>query len=573
MTQTVSSHTKEVLSEMYIHIWLHLVFPGSQCRSPFIKSHQKTEPLFQKRVSPNSKRLLRQKSDCSNRTYETEDNFVACQDLTSRSSQRLQHLERTLLSLRSQCRVLRGSGGCLKGCITGLSASGQAEFYHHPQSAVFSQHYAQLQHLLEQRAQLLFLHEYGRRCRAANCFISRLGDVLGKAHLLANMDQSTKEQSNSSWTLDLRVMCEELQVHVGHWDMLYARVRSDPFLRSVLVTRTEMLDSIQRALWLLGQQALLLMENCMHTVLKALAAAQLVSVPRDPLEDLLSAVELYNHVVVNPRSQKRAAAWSCQVFSTSDCSQIGSGLPRKHVRPRALLVVEIMKIVARHRAQIAARQLYSWTCQQSDLLSLAGQNGMNWRDLDCSDFLVSPTSDQFKSVLDASSNKPLHNFWSSSMPLFVFAHRDSEDIQETLFQVLESSTNLLAPHVPRRPQLDRSAPAKRSHRSSGREENNNPKLYPSHIPSSVQQMDPSSSGACVALFSQYRDLLWREFDKAVIKHFYYPSHNTALGGMNQWNDQMVFLLVRWLKHACKEGTTIKDGVYTFFFCLFVCLLI
>ncbi|MCJ8733867.1 hypothetical protein PDJAM_G00228600 [Pangasius djambal] len=535
----------EILPEKY---WSKDKHDGSQYQGPFTKSRQKTDPLFQKRFSPNLKPLLRQKSDSSSWNYENED-FVACQDLTSRSSQRLQHLQHTLLSLKSQCHVLRGSGGCVKGCITGFSTSAEAEFYHHPQAAAFSQHYAQLQHLLEQRAQLLLLHEYGRRCRAANCFISRLGDVLGKARLLASRGQSSKEQANCSWNLDLRALCEELQVHISHWDMLYARVRSDPFLRTVFSGRTEMLGSMQRRLWLLGQQALLLMENCMHILLKALAAAQLVCVPRDALEDMLSAVEIYNHVVANPRSQKRAAAWSLQFLFDSDSSQIRPGSPRKHVRPGTLLVVEITRIVARHRAQIAARQLYSWTCQQTDLLSLAGQTSMKWGDLDCPDLLVPPTTDQSRSILDESPKKPLQ---SSSLPLFVFAHRDREDILETLFQVLVSSADLLAPHIPKRPQLDRSASAERSRRASGQEENNIPKLYPSRIQNAVQRMDLSNLDARVALFSQYRDMLWREFGKAVIKHFYYPSHNCILGGMNQWNDQMVFLLVRWLKQACKE---------------------
>lgn len=530
---------------MYIQI--PAVFPGSQNQGVLTKSLQKTDVLFQKSFSSSLKHLLRQKSDSWN--YENEDHFVACQDFTSRSSQRLQHLEQTLLSLRSQCRVLYGSGGCPRGCITGLSTSGESDFYHHPQAAAFSQHYAQLRHLLEQRAQLLFLHEYGRRCRAANCFISRLGDVLGKACLLASRGQSSKEQA---WNLDLRAMCEELQVHVGHWDMLYARVRSDPFLRTVFSTRTEMLGSMQRGLSLLRQQALLLMENCMHTVLKALAAAQLGCVPKAALEDLLSAVELYNHVVANPRAQKRTAARSLQLWLISDCSQIKSGLPRKPVRPGALLVVEIMKIVAQHRAQIAARQLYSWTCQQTDLLCLAGQTSMKWKDLDCPDLLVPPASDQSNTILDEFSNKPLHSFWSSSLPLLMFAHRDKEDILETLFQVLESSTNLLAPHVPKRPQLDRNTSAERIRRASGRD------VHPSHIQSSVQQ-DQSNLEVCMGHFYQYRDMLWQEFGEAVVKHFFYPSHNAVLGGMNQWNNPMKFLLVRWLKHACKEGTTIKCG--------------
>ncbi|XP_060741775.1 uncharacterized protein ccdc142 [Tachysurus vachellii] len=521
---------------------------GPQYQQLFIKSHQKTDPLFQRCFSTNSKLPLRQKRDSWN--YENEDHFIACQDFTSRSSQRLQHLEHTVLSLSSQCRVLHGSGGSLRGCIRGLSTSEEVEFYYHPQAAVFSQHYAQLQHLLEQRAQLLFLHEYGRRCRAANCFISRLGDVLGKARLLASRVQSSNEQVNASWDLDLRAMCEELQVHLGHWDMLYARVCSDHFLQTVLFSHTEMVGSMQRGLWLLGQQAMLLIENCMHTVIKALAATQLACVPRDALEDLLSAVELYNHVIAKPRAQKKAEDWSLQTLFTSDCSHMRSGLPRKHVRPGALSVVEILRITAQLRAQIAAMQLYSWTCQQTDLFSLSGKTSMKWGYWDCPSLLIPPASGQ--PILDQSPKKTLNSFWSSNLPLFMFAHQDREDIMETLFHVLVSSTDLLDPHIPKRPQWDRNVSAEKSCRASGREENNYPEKCPSRIQTTDKQMDLSSLDACVALFCQYRDILWREFGKALIKLFYYPSHSSILGGMNQWNDQRMFLLFGWLMQACKE---------------------
>ncbi|XP_036425233.1 uncharacterized protein ccdc142 [Colossoma macropomum] len=532
-------------------------YDGSRSHSPFTKSLQKAEALFRIRFNPSLKWLLRQKSEGSCWDYENEDNFVACQNLTSRSSMRLQRLEQNLLSLSSQCRVLRGLGGCLQGCITGLSTSMEAEFYHHPQAAAFSQHYGQLQQLLEQRAQLLFLHEYGRRCRVASCFVTRLGDVLEKARLLLAGGQAA-EQPGSPWNLGLRAMCEELQLHVSHWDLLCARARSDPSLRPVLFSRTEMLGSMRRALWLLGLQAVLLMEQCIHTTLLALAAAQLGRVPRDALGDLLAAVELYNHIVAYQRSQRRAAAWSSQMLFRADWSQIRSRLPRKSSRPAPFPVVQLMTILAQRRAQIAAQQLYDWTCQQTDLISLAGQPSTEWTHLGPPDALTpTPTAESSPDMIpDQPSQKPLHGFWSSNLPFSLFVRRDREYL-EILFQVLVSSTDLLAPHIPKRPPLNRVDTAEgateRNHRASEGEERllNRPKLASSRH-KAIQWMDLSKSDACVELFSQYRDMLWREFDRTVIYYFYYQSHNTILGGVSQWNYQMVFLLVRWLKHACKE---------------------
>ncbi|KAI4887896.1 hypothetical protein NFI96_012472 [Prochilodus magdalenae] len=529
-------------------------YDGSRYQSPFTKSLQKAEALFRIRFNPSLKWLLRQKSEgCWD--YENEDNFVACQNLTSRSSIRLQRLEQNLLSLSSQCHVMRGFGGCLRGCITGLSDSLEADFYHHPQAAAFSQHYAQLQQLLEQRAQLLFLHEYGRRCRVANCYVKRLSDVLEKACLLLAAGQ-TAEQPSSTWNLRLRAMCEELQLHVSHWDLLCARARSDPSLRPVLFSRTEMLGSMRRALWLVGLQAMMLMEQCLHTALLAIAATQLGRIPRDALEDMLTAVELYNHTVAYQRSQQRAAAWSSQILFRSDCSQVKSCLPRKSSRPTPFPVVHLMTILAQRRAQIAAQQLYDWTCQQTDLISLAGQPSTEWTHLGppvSFTHAFAQAEGSPDAVPDQPPKKPLHSFWSSNLPFSMFVRRDREYL-EILFQVLVSSTDLLAPHVPKRPPLDRADTAEdateRRRRVSEGEERllNRPKLASSRH-KAIQWMDLSKSDACVELFQQYRDMLWREFDRTVIFYFYYQSHNT---GVSQWNYQMVFLLVRWLKHACKE---------------------
>ncbi|XP_072520100.1 uncharacterized protein ccdc142 [Salminus brasiliensis] len=548
----------EILSEEYLS---KDKYDGCRYQGPFTKSLQKAEALFRIRFNPSLKWLLRQKSDGSCWDYESEDNFVACQNLTSRSSMRLQRLEQNLLSLSSQCRVLRGLGGCLRGCVTGLSASGEADCYHHPQAAAFSQHYGQLQHLLEQRALLLFLHEYGRRCRVANCFVTRLGDVLDRARvLLANGGGQAARQPSSTWNLGLQAMCEELQLHVSHWDLLCSRARSDLFLRPVLFSHTEMLCSMRRALWLLGLQALLLMEHCIHTALLALAAAQLGRVPRDALEDLVAAVELYNHIV----AQQRATAWSSQILFRSDWYHIRQCLPRKSARPAPFPVVHLMKILAQRRAQIAAEQLYHWTCQQTDLISLAGHTSTEWTNSGPSDPLQPSSCTSALATVEISPDaipdepprKRLHSFWSSNLPFSAFVRRDREYL-EILFQVLVSSTDLLAPHIPKRPPLDRAHTAdsamESNHRASEGEERllNRAKTASSRH-KAIQWMDLSKSDACVELFSQYRDMLWREFGRAVIHCFYYHSQSPILGSVNQWNYQMVFLLGKWLKHACKE---------------------
>ncbi|XP_062856392.1 uncharacterized protein ccdc142 [Trichomycterus rosablanca] len=478
------------------------------------------------RFGPNLKNLLRRRSDEDSLDYENEDSFVACEDLTSRSSLRLQHLELTLLGLSSQCHVLQGAGGCPRGHVKGLSTS-EADFYHHGQAAAFSQHYAQLQHLLEQRAQLLFLHEYGRRCRAANCLLSRLAEVLERARLLIpNRERSSEEKPRSCWNLGLRGLCEELQVNVSHWDLLSTRWRSDAFLRHVSITRCrEMLGSMRRNLWLLGLQALLLMEQCINTQLLALASAQMVCVPRDALEDLLSAVELYNHVIMYQRSQQRAASWSLHIM-------LSSGLPRKSARPAPFSVVEIMRILAQRRAHVASEKLYSWACQQTELVSLAGQPSMPWED-----WIQATPND----ILDESPKSTSHR--ASSMPFLLISQHERKEILETFLQALAFSSDLIATDA-KHSDMKRNLRVRRLHRR--------PTDKPSSPYRVVQELDSSMTDPCLELFSQYSKMYWTEFPEAFRKHFCYQFHDGVLGGVNQWNYQMVFLLVKWLRRTCKE---------------------
>lgn len=61
-------------------------------------------------------------------------------------------------------------------CPRGPSLEGSV--LHHPLSSTLGGHYGALWTLLEQRAQLLFVHEYARRARSAAGFVSRLKTLL-----------------------------------------------------------------------------------------------------------------------------------------------------------------------------------------------------------------------------------------------------------------------------------------------------------------------------------------------------------------------------------------------------------
>ncbi|KAK7138461.1 hypothetical protein R3I94_013933 [Phoxinus phoxinus] len=499
--QSRPSDLSEILPEEYIS---NDKFDASWYQGPFTKSLQRAEALFRARLNPSLKWLMRQKSRDGSWDSESE----------SCSSRSVQRLGQALPSLGSQCLALRdpASGARPFGCVTNLALpSSPEEFHHHSQAPAFTQHYCQLQHLMEQRSQLLFLSEYARRTHLASCFVSQLASVLERTRLLL----ADREQPNSTWSLSLKALCLDMQVHVNHWHLLRTKARTDRGLRRVLFIRVETLASMRRTLNLLGSQAVWLMEQCIHTALRALAEAQPDRVPRDALVDLLCAVELFNQILQDKGSSGL---------------DYGSDWLRN---ARPFPVERLMMILARSQAKKAAEQLYTWSSQQSNLLNIAN----NPR------FASSPAINTHTAV-DEASRKPVHSRWSSNLPFASFISRDRECL-DTLFQVLVTSTNLLAPHIPRNPALDLEDSMVVCRRASEGEER---PLSRPRMPCRTVGLDLGQ----MKLFSHYKELLWSEFGEAGARLFRYQSCNCALGSLNLWNEEALTLLVSWLRHSCSE---------------------
>ncbi|XP_058654683.1 uncharacterized protein ccdc142 isoform X4 [Onychostoma macrolepis] len=526
-------------------------------QGPFTKSLQRAEALFRNRFNPSLKWLMGQKDkDCS---WDSESESIT----SSCSSRNIQRLGQTLQSLSSQCHTLRNpaSGGRLFGCVIGLSSSEEDDFYHHHQFAAFSQHYSQLQHLMDHRAQLLFLHEYSRRTHVATCFVVQLDSVLEKTHLLLADRGQVAEQPNSTWNLSLRALCQEMQVHINHWDLLWANAQSDFRLRRVLFSRVKTLASMRQTLHFLGFQALWLMERCIHTALSALAAAQLDRVPRDALVDLLCAVELYNQIVEDKWIQGTTSACDSELMFSSYGPQLGSVLLRNRTGPKKFPIEQLMMILAQSQAQKAAEQLYTWSSQQSNLLHMAkkpnkfkshfAHPNLNSQLSSSPEINIHTVQLEPQAAVNEVPQKPLHSLCSSNLPFSSFISRDRECL-DTLFQVLVTSTNLLASLIPKKPLLDRTADLEDyvliCHGASEGEERllNRPRM--TSRTHNVAAMDLRKSDAYMKLFSYYKKLLWREYRKAVVRHFYCQPYNSTLGSINQWNDEMVLHFVTWLKH-------------------------
>ncbi|XP_069033633.1 uncharacterized protein ccdc142 isoform X1 [Embiotoca jacksoni] len=274
-----------------------------------------------------------------------EEHLVVAHNLVSRSSARLLRLQQALLTVAPQWQLVAGTQtGSPQACVKGLPVEGCVLLL--PSS---SSSFRALWRLLEQRALLLFMHEYWKRARLASAYISSLSRLL--------------VQQQTPFRVGLSSLTQELQVHLNHWSCLFSKVHSDPYLRPVLVEQSGLLVQIQQTLDLLGLQALVLADCYVCASVSAVAQTQ-YSVPKEVLEDVLAGTELYNQAVEEQRGQNSASQLRTAVLQPAHRSTLDLGLPKTR-KTQTFSIKQLMVTLAVHHAETAAKQLHDWASGQS----------------------------------------------------------------------------------------------------------------------------------------------------------------------------------------------------------------
>ncbi|KAF7644977.1 hypothetical protein LDENG_00212750, partial [Lucifuga dentata] len=170
--------------------------------------------------------------------------------------------------------------------------------------------------------------------------------------------------SRSSLRVGLGLLVEDLRVHLNHWSCLSSKARSDCFLKAVLSQRSRLLEEMKQTLDSLALQALVLMEHYVDVILSAVAQTDLKSVPREVLEDILTGTYLYNQTVEEQRGQHSAPQRRTLVLHQAHCSRLTSH-SSNYRGPAAFPLKELMKILAIHHAEMAARHVHHWASEHS----------------------------------------------------------------------------------------------------------------------------------------------------------------------------------------------------------------
>ncbi|XP_060103429.1 coiled-coil domain-containing protein 142 [Heteronotia binoei] len=336
----------------------------------------------------------------------------------------------------------------------------QAAFSYHATWSSTARHCATLHALLQQRHHLHLARHYSQRLKAASDFVQRLRTAEGSL-LLASKRQEAR------WGRQLRGLCEELRTHTAHWEALQRHMRSDPWLRPLLLQRQEPVLRMKQAFSLLALQGLCLLEHCLEALLRQLAHPP--GLPPAALSDFFQGLDIYNQVVREQPWQHCSVALWTEPGSSSDLQgELGP--------PAAFPVERVLGLLAAERGQRAA-------CKLSQLLlglqaEASGAEG-------------SPEAWLPEASLQAGEGGP-----SLCAELQALGQAEEEHLLRILGELV-ASTRSLWHHLLSRPKQERPPEGPEASDAT-----------PLPAWKAVRWLDASYSEAAGALWAQYRPLFW-----------------------------------------------------------------
>ncbi|XP_030402945.1 coiled-coil domain-containing protein 142 isoform X2 [Gopherus evgoodei] len=501
---------------------------GCSSLSGFAKSLQKAEALLWNCVNPSVRRLLQQHASASAYNSDEED--------SPGTLTRLAQVEHSFLGLsRCLCVQENPRTETFQGHVKpATSDTAQGAFSYHPVHPCVAKHCATLHALLQHRHRLRLSREYSHRLKRASDFVR---------HLLALLVLKDRG-GDPGGSRQLRGLCEELRTHTSHWSGLQRKMRSDPWLRELLLQPHESVTHMKQALDLLALHAIRLVERYVEVQLHCLARASPAAVSPAQLSDLFQGLEIYNHLL-SDQALERASGEPGTDPAT----------PLRHkgevgVGAQAYPIGRVLGVLAAERGRLAAHRLHQLLLHRAQRDSL---EQVHWENA-----VVPWSTDRSSSETDVGSCGPpiVEGLPSLSEELQVLCREDKE-LLDLVLGVLVASTDTLWHHVLKRPKQKPLAeedqePLMAPAASLDLDE----RLSPASLPSwkSVRWLDAFYSEAAEVLYAQYRPLFWEATTTSLAHHLELRQDQAQpCGGLPQCTERAAAALAQALSQALSQA--------------------
>ena len=510
----------------------------------------------------------------------------------------LEHARSTAEALNHTFKVLKPGNHVSK-----RSAENSSGFTHCRHGVTLGKKYGQLCELIEARASLQLIRDYTSRINAASMFVKDLESVTreecqmwyGISHNCLSGPPETKLEC-------LSAICEDLRVHMNHWNSIKQLIHTDKWLRTLLPSLCTEMDIVRQKLAHLRNIAMWWIDRLIHVGFRVLAHCDPERLGHDALWSITRGLEDFNNIVTEVKAEnqhemmgtpKQAMLFHGGGSQTLHCSSLSLA----HFNPaqsnsiknlgeslKPIPFSRVLNLLACERAKYAAastQEFFTTSEEYLNLLLKEKQSAFSWVEnpqrqragkvgTETSDYhSASGSHVSLSTAMLKVGNSVAPDLSKLHSPLGEFARRE-QNFANKFLQIVCHSTSLL-----RKPNTcgfgQRIHPASRKSQS-----NNAPKASKAHAPSRNHDDEPALSksdpkrksvswgdAAEVTIISQltqrYVDLLWQYFGN----HFVEFLRNPIWGGIDNTLDHLgnmvlipdigIMLLVRMIQQTCLKG--------------------
>ncbi|XP_064602487.1 uncharacterized protein LOC135468263 isoform X2 [Liolophura sinensis] len=175
-----------------------------------------------------------------------------------------------------------------------------SSFTHCTNGMSIARQYAQLRHLMEEQAILDFVRDYVFRIKALTAFVKDLENLVYNEYQTwySIMHNSLTHAPNSK-LFCLTTVCEDLRIHVNHWNCIKQRLYTDRWLKTSQKRLSFELDLVRQVLFKLQDCAIWWVERLIKIGLEVFGNSDGESVTQDMLWNICRGMEEFNSIVTS----------------------------------------------------------------------------------------------------------------------------------------------------------------------------------------------------------------------------------------------------------------------------------
>lgn len=269
---------------------------------------------------------------------------------------------------------------------------GGSHFVHCKRAAKLGCYYSRLQYLLEERAWMELLRDCVYRVCSTQQYVEELTGLLTAEYkTVYAIRHGCVVEAPVSKLYCLNALCEDLRVHVGHWNSIKQRVHTSRWLRPMLGFIICDLGAVQRMFAQLCDRALFIIDHLVQVGFEVLAHCDPTNLTPDILWNITRGLEDFNNIVANYRLQsslevangaqkdRNCQAYSCLYLHPVVGSRMGQRLSEG---VKSIPFQKVLGILANERSRYAAQLSHRFFTTNEAFLNspviLSHQRSFHW---------------------------------------------------------------------------------------------------------------------------------------------------------------------------------------------------